>query len=98
MIATSPMLHLSNERITSPSRPAMAAAAAAIARCCGESILAGTPPVLFPGGGRVGEKPASAPPPPRQPPKRRFRPRARAGDRDAEPADQRRDQRESAVG
>ena len=37
----------------------MAAAAAAIARCCGESILASTPPVLFPAASRVGESPAS---------------------------------------
>src|SRR4051794_24282888 len=54
------MLHLSTERMRSPSRPAMPAAAAAIARCCGDSILARTPPVLLPAATRVGDSPACA--------------------------------------
>jgi hypothetical protein len=55
------MLHLTTERMASSSRPAMPAAAAAIARCCGESILARTPPVLFPMATNMGDSPASCP-------------------------------------
>jgi len=87
MIATSPMLHLSSERITSPSRPAMAAASAAIAKCCGESILASTPPVLFPAASSVGESPASCAAATCRSAEQRVRRRNRTGAGDAEPAE-----------
>src|SRR3954465_5156334 len=67
MIATSPMLQFSTERLRPPPRQAAQRAAAAGAggvagargRCWGERILGGTPPVLLPAATRVGESPAS---------------------------------------
>src|SRR3954453_6418163 len=98
MTPTRAMLHLNTERMTPPSRPAMPAAAAAIARCCGESILASTPPELFPAASSVGDNPASCPAAIWSSPNNEFDAGGRAGYGAAEPADQRRDQREHAAG
>src|SRR3954469_22095824 len=49
-------LHLRTTRNRSPSLPAIPAAAAPIARFCGEIILPSTPPELFDAARRVGDR------------------------------------------
>ena len=81
-------------RKMSPSRPVMPTAPAAIARFCGEIILPSTPPEEFDAAISAGSSPACLPGRHLQRAEQRVRRRVRAGDRDAEPAEDRREQRE----
>ena len=83
----------------SPSLPAMPTAAAPIARFCGEIILPSTPPErVGRGQQRRVESPASLRRLHLQRAEQRVRGRVRARHRDAEPADDRRQEGEDAAG